>query len=99
MSGQLKTFEPEKLIKDHFHCVTKAWPQDRAANWARELVQRIGQQELSTISLLAHGKMSESLSDGERHSVGLSMNDLYVTISTFPCSVGSPQIGGGVEPV
>ena len=41
--------------------------------------------------LLADGKMSESLSDGERHSVGMSKDDLYVTISTFPCSVQEVQ--------
>ena len=72
MSGQVGTFEPQELIKDHFRKMTKAWPQDRAANWARELVQQIEQQELSTILLLAYGKMSESLSDGERHRLGMS---------------------------
>jgi hypothetical protein len=31
--------------------------------------------------------MSESLSDGERHSTAISKDDLYITISTFPCSI------------
>jgi len=79
------------LIKDHFRRVTKSWPQDSAADWARELVQRIEQQELSAVSLLADGKMSESLSDGERHSATISRDNLYITISTFPCSVGEVQ--------
>jgi hypothetical protein len=87
MSGQLKTFEPEKLIKDYFHRVEKDWPQNRAAKWARVLVQRIEHQELGVIALLSHEKMSKSLSDGERHSTGISKDNLYITISTFPCSV------------
>jgi hypothetical protein len=87
MNSQHKNFELEKLIKDHFHRVLKAWPQDRAADWARELVQRIEQQELSNISMIAGEKMSESLSDGKRHSAAISKDDLFINISTFPCSM------------
>lgn len=89
MSAQLETLE--QLIKDHFRRVTKAWPRDPAGDWARELVQRIERQELSTVSLLAHGKMGQSLTDGQRHSAAISTDDLFIAVSTFPCSIAEAQ--------
>lgn len=87
VNNQLENFKPAELIKEHFYFISKTWPQDNAANWSRELIQRIEKQELSSISIIAIGKMGESLADGQRHSAGISKGDLYITISTFSCSV------------
>ena len=83
MSAQRETFE--QMIKDHLRRVTQAWPRDPAGDWARELVRRIERQGLNSISLLAQGKMSQSLSDGQRHSAAISTDDLFINVSTFPC--------------
>ena len=86
-SRQVGIFEPDKLIQDHFVRVRAALPEDRGANWIRAVIQKVVDEELDNICLLACGKMNESLSDGERHSVSVLANDLFISISTFPCSV------------
>ena len=82
-----QTFEPDKLIKDHVVRLLASLPNDRGARWAREVIEKVVEEELENLCLIARGKMSESLSDGERHSASVFMDDLFVSVSTFPCSV------------
>jgi hypothetical protein len=86
----MKRFNPEKLVKDHFDRLTGTLPEDRAdraTSWTRGIIRRVLDHELGHIYLLAHGKMSGSLADGERHSASVLVDDLFVSISTFPCSI------------
>jgi hypothetical protein len=79
-----------KLVEDHFKRLTAMLSDDRAdrtTNWTREVFQRVLDQELAQICLVAHEKMEASLVDGERHSASFLVDDLFVSISTFPCSV------------
>lgn len=87
MARQVENFEPEKLIQDHLALVTTVWLSDLAGNWARDVIQQILDDELGAICLLADEKMNESLFDGERHSTAIWKDDLFISISTFPCSV------------
>jgi hypothetical protein len=88
MSDELKRYE--KLVKDHLTRLEARLPKDRTdrtTTWTRAVIQRVIDQEVSQICLLAHAKMAASLADGERHSASVLMDDLFVSISTFPCSV------------
>jgi len=90
MRDQVKGFDPEKLVKDHLNRLTATLPEDRSdrtTGWTRGIIQRVKDHELGQICLLAYGKMSASLADGERHSASVLVDDLFISISTFPCSV------------
>ena len=85
MSEQIGRFA--KLIEDHFTRLRATLAEDRASDWTRSVLQRVLDNELWSICLLGEGKMAQSMSDGERHSASELVDDLFISISTFPCSL------------
>jgi len=80
-------FDPKDLIKSHMECVFTSWSQRPGAKWARKTVDKSLNENLEFISNFAIGCMQEALNDGERHSSGISEEDIHIVLSAFPCSI------------
>lgn len=87
MNGPARDLTPEKLIRDHFARILPTLRNDHAGNWTRAMIQKVIDEELEEISLLATEKMNGSLTGGDRESVAVFKGDLFISISTFPCSI------------
>lgn len=77
-----------RIVKEHLDKIKNMLPSnDQSANWTRSVIKRIADKELDQICLLASSKMDQSLDDKNRHSASFLIDDLFVSISTFPCDV------------
>ncbi len=92
------SFQPSTLVQKHLTRVMLASPSGRAADWARAAVAGLKEEHWAFICGSAVVKMKEALMDAERHSCGASMDDLFIGVSVFPCSVEEARqayYGGG----
>lgn len=74
-------------MKSHFVKVMNSLDESSHTLWTRNMISRLMESKVKTISQLASGLLRESLTDEKRHSTGLIEPDLFIVISTFPCSM------------
>ncbi|MGM0407461.1 MAG: hypothetical protein ACQERU_05725 [Bacteroidota bacterium] len=85
-------FNPNKLITDHFSRVQATLSNNVERNWTSEILQRIIKNELENLSNIASEKMNISISSNNRESIAVFSDDLFISISTFPCSIKEAKV-------